>query len=399
MKLLPVEENQIINRNLALPESVLKIKNKVLELSRFIHANPELGSEEFKCSEKIRDELKQYSFQVKENYLGMDTAFIASIGHGDPKVAVFAEYDALPIGHACGHNIIGSWAFGVGASLAEKIEKLESGTLYVVGSPAEEGRGKYASSKVLIAPELLKEGINAVFTVHPSDEWEIGGSSLGIIRYSLVFHGLDAHAAASPEKGINALDAAVDFYTNFRMMPGLLDRKHQVVLSAIIKDGGSAPNIIPGRAELWIDIRSEDDTFLHDTLKRALEMAKNVASLHYCTLEFKPLTPEMKPKKRNELLDSIYYKNAVKYLGNIVLSPDESYARIPRASSDVGNVSQLIPTTHLSIKIGPVGMPGHSEEWRDFAITPQAQEALLTGIAIAHDSILQYFELKGKIHK
>ena len=395
MELSSEEEKQIVSRIKKLPESVLRAKDDVLEMSRFIHSNPELGSEEFKCSAKLIEGLKKWGFEVEENYLGMKTAFLAKVGRGEPKVAVFAEYDALPIGQACGHNILGSWAFGVGASLSEEVKKLKSGTLYVVGSPAEEGRGEYASSKVVIAPELKKTGVDAVFTSHPVDEWEVGNYSLGIKRYSFVFHGKDAHAAVSPEKGINALDAAVDFYMNFRMMFGLLSRKHQAVLSAIIKDGGSAPNVIPGRAELWVDMRSEDDEFLQAIFKRTIEMAKNVAAVHMCTFENKPLAPEMKPRKRNDLLDSIYYQNAVKYVGNIVISPKEFYERPPRASSDVGNVSQLIPTSHLGIKVGPVGMAGHSEHLRDSAITPQAQEALLTGIAIAHDSILQYIKEKN----
>ncbi len=395
MELSVEEEKQIVSRIKTLPESVLRAKEDVLEMSHFIHSNPELGSEEFKCSAKLIEALKKWGFEVEENYLGMKTAFLAKVGNGEPKVAVFAEYDALPIGQACGHNILGSWAFGVGASLSDEIKKLKSGTLYVVGSPAEEGRGEYASSKVVIAPELKKVGVHAVFTSHPVDEWEVGNYSLGIKRYSFVFHGKDAHAAVSPEKGINALDAAVDFYVNFRMMFGLLSRKHQAVLSAIIKDGGSAPNVIPGRSELWVDMRSEDDEFLQAIFKRTLEMAKNIAAVHLCTFESKPLAPEMKPRKRNELLDSIYYQNAVKYVGNIVVSPKEFYERPPRASSDVGNVSQLIPTSHLGIKVGPVGMAGHSEHLRDSAITPQAQEALLTGIAIAHDSILQYIREKN----
>ena len=395
MELTKEEEKQIISRKLELPPSLEKAKADVLEVSKFIHSNPELGSEEFKSSAKLISFLRKWGFDVEENYLGMKTAFIAKVGKGDPKVVVFAEYDALPIGHACGHNIFAAWAVGVGASLVDEVKKLKSGTLYIVGSPAEEGRGEYASSKVVIAPVLAKAGIKAVFTSHPVDEWEVGNYSLGIMRYSFVFLGKDAHAAVSPDKGINALDAAVDFYINFRMMFGLLNRKHQVVLSAIIKDGGSAPNVIPGRAELWVDMRSEDDEFLQEIFRRTMDIASNIAMAHSCKFEAKPLTPELKPRKRNELLDSIYYENAKRYVGDIVVSPKELYERPPRASSDVGNVSQLIPTSHLGIKVGPVGMAGHSAHLRDSAITPQAQEALLTGIAITHDSILQYFKNKN----
>jgi len=385
---IDVSEKEIIKGRLEnLPDNVLKRKNDILEVSKFIHENPELGSEEYLSSKFIIDKLKSLNLEVEENYLGMKTAFLAKVGNGNPKVAVLAEYDALPIGHACGHNIIGAWAFGVFASLSREMTK---GTLYLVGTPAEEGRGEYASSKVRIAPELKKEGIEAVFTIHPGGEWEVGGNSLGIVRYSLVFKGKNAHAAASPEMGLNALDAAVTFYTNFRMLHGMLGRHHHVVLSAVIKDGGVAPNIIPGRSEVWYDIRSEDDAFLSKMEELTLNIANSSAELNRCSVEKAQLTPRLSPRKPDPYLDSIYLKYARKYLGKNVKSPEDAYGDMPRASSDVGNVSQLIPTVHLGVKVGPMGMPGHSEEMKHFSLTDEAQEALLTAVAIGYDSINDY---------
>ena len=209
------ELNEIAERLIPLPESVSRVSDEVINLSNFIHSNPELGSEEFQCTEYYLNLLRKLDVSIEDHYLGMDTAFRASFGKGKPKIGILAEYDALPIGHACGHNIIGAWAYGVFASL---IGEISQGSVFLIGTPAEEGRGKYASSKVQIAPVLAKEGFDAVFTVHPGGEWEVGGHLLGTVRYSFVFKGKDALAAASPEKGGNAFDASVSFYINFRML-------------------------------------------------------------------------------------------------------------------------------------------------------------------------------------
>jgi amidohydrolase len=387
MQISENELNIIKKRERSLPPAVIENSPHILELSRFIHSNPELGSEEFKSSGYFVEKLKKLGVEVQENYLGMKTSFLATIGSGSPKVAILAEYDALPIGHACGHNIIGSWAFGVFASLKDEITK---GTVLLVGTPAEEGRGEYASSKVKIAPELKKKGVEAVFTVHPGGEWEVGGHLLGTLRYSFRFMGRDAHAAASPEHGINALDSAVSFYTQLRMLHGMLGRHHQIVLSAIIKDGGVAPNIIPGRAEVWADMRSEDDSFLTQIEERVLRIAQGCAAANGCRLEYDQLIPRLSPRKRYEVLDSLYLKHARNYLGENVVGPEEAYRKMPRASSDVGNVSQIIPTVHLGIKVGPSGLPGHSEEMKFCSGMVESEEALLTAVAIGHDSILEY---------
>lgn len=383
------EASKITKRLVPLPESVSNLADEIINLSNFIHSNPELGSEEFLSVKYFLNHLKKLNVNIEENYLGMETSFRASFGKGKPKIAILAEYDALPIGHACGHNIIGAWAYGVFTSLIGEAKK---GSIYLIGTPAEEGRGKFASSKVRIAPELVKEGFDAVFTVHPGGEWEVGGHLLGTVRYSFVFKGKNAHAAASPEKGINALDAAVSFYTNFRLLHGMLGRHHHVVLSAIIKDGGTAPNIIPGRAEVWADARSEDEKFLSEIEEKIIRIANTAAEMHNCGLEYSQLIPRLSPRKPDQYLDKIYYNNGVKYLGDNLKPPDIAYRSMPRASSDVGNISQLIPTVHLGIKIGPLGLPGHSEEMKYFASAEESKQALLTSVAIGHDSILDYIE-------
>lgn len=382
------ERMEIISRKKEIPEDVQKNTEKILKLSRFLHSNPELGSEEFKAYDIITRSLKDEGIDLEEHFLGMDTAFVAKIGSGKPYIAVLAEYDALPIGHACGHNLIGSWAYGVTLSLKDRIKK---GTLFLVGTPAEEGRGKYASSKVVIAPKLKEMGVEAVFTVHPTGEWEVGGNSLAIGRYSVVFHGKDSHAASSPHKGRNALDAAVQFYISYRMRHTLVRRDKDIVMSAIIKDGGTAPNVIPGRAEIIFDLRSNDGEYARELLEEVKKMAEAAAVMNGCEQELSAITPFLDSKKRAPEVDSYFFEAGKRYLDTLV-SPEESWAGPARASTDVGNVSQILPTTHLGIKIGEKDIAGHSEVFRDRAGTEEAEEALMTAVSIGYEAIQDYAE-------
>ena len=383
----PEDLKQITARKKVLPDAVRDLSEEIKEVSRSVYARPELGSEEHEASKLLVSKLRDHGFEVEDNLLGMDTAFLGKIGSGEPKVAIFAEYDALPIGHGCGHNIMAAWAFGVAASLAKA--KLPRGTLYVAGSPAEEGYGKYAQSKTVIGPKLKEMGTEAVFSMHPMGEWAVGWRMLASTRLSFVFRGKDTHAALSPHEGLNALDAAVLLYTEAKMMRNLVRRDKDVIISAIFHDGGSLPNVIPGRAELWVDVRANDSQYMMDLEERVKNMAEGAATMTGCSVEWSRLGKSMDSFKRHPMLEVLYYKHAQEYLEKVG-SPDESWSKLAVASSDICNVSQIMPTVHLSVKIGREGLPGHSKEWTACAGTSEAEEALLTSVAIAYDSILDY---------
>ena len=377
----------ITARKKALPPAVDELRSEIKDVSRFVYTHPELGSEEVQASKLLASKLRDHHFKVTDNFLGMETSFLAEMGRGEPKVGIFAEYDALPLGHGCGHNLMAAWAYGVAASLAN--EGLPHGTLFVAGSPAEEGYGKYAQSKIAIGPRLKELGAEAVFSMHPMGMWGVGWRMLASTRISLVFHGRDAHAALSPQDGVNALDAAVQFYMQARMLRTLVRRDRDVILSAIIKDGGALPNVVPGRAEVWIDIRANETSYVTELEGKILQIANGAATMTGCTVEWSRLGQFLDSFKRHPELEGLYYKHALEYLDK-VSSPDESWSNLAVASSDISNVSQILPTVHLSVKIGREGLPGHSEEWKMCAGTPEAEEALLTSIAIAHDSIVEY---------
>jgi len=380
-------------RKKKLPTEVDNIASEVKEISRFIHSHPELGSEEHQAYSLLVSKLKGNGVDVTEKFLGMDTAFLGKIGKGEPKIALFAEYDALPIGHACGHNLIAAWAYGVTTAFAKS--GLPRGTLYIVGSPAEEGRGKYASSKTIIAPKLKELGVQAVFHVHPMGEWGIGGGALALTRLSFVFTGRDAHNAASPHQGLNALDAAVQFYIQLRMMRTMVQRDKDVIIGAVIVKGGTAPNIIPGTSEIWVDIRANDSEYVKELTKRANDIAEGAAKMTGCSVKSSELAPRLDSAKRYPDLEEILYKHAMDYLPKVA-SPDLRWSRLPDASGDISNVTQIIPTAGLLMKIGREGLPGHSDEWRECAGSPEAEEALMTAIAIAYDSISEYLTTRGE---
>ena len=383
-------------RKKKLPKVVEELSSEIKEISRFIHSHPELGSEEHQAYSLLVSKLKTHGVDVTENYLGMDTAFLGRVGQGEPKVAVFAEYDALPNGHACGHNLIGAWAFGVACAFAKS--GFPKGTVYIVGSPAEEGRGKYASSKVAMAPKLKELGIEATFYAHPMGEWGVGGGLLAITRVGFVFKGKDAHTAASPEHGLNALDAAVDFYIQVRMMRTMVRRDKDVIIGAVIVQGGVAPNIIPGKAEVWLDIRGNDSQYVKELVEKAKTIAEGAAKMTGCTVQSSELGTTLESMKRHPELEELCYRHALEYLPKAT-TPDQGWARFPVASGDITNVSQLIPTANLFIKIGPEGLAGHSDEWRECAGSVEVEEALLTSIAIAYDLISEYLSSRTAVRK
>lgn len=383
----------IILRKKELPEIIVKISEDVKSVSRFIHSHPELGSQEHQCSSFLVSKLKENGVEVTENFLGMDTAFLGKVGNGDPKVAIFAEYDALPIGHACGHNLIAAWAYGIEIAFAKSDHP--RGTVFIVGSPAEEGNGPYASSKVVIAPKLKEMGIQATFGVHPMNEWGVGGGSLALTRLRFEFTGKDAHNALSPEHGINALDAAVDFYVQVKMLRTLVKRGKDVVIGAVITKGGTAPNIIPGKSEVLFDLRSSDSTYMKSLEKKVKEIAQGAARMTGCTVEVEEIAPKLDSMKRSAVLDELIYRHSLNYLPKVA-SPEDKWGRVPVASGDLSNVSQIVPTGELQFKIGPKDLAGHSEEWRKCAGTRESEEALLTAIAIGYDSVNDYLHSREK---
>jgi amidohydrolase len=370
-----------------LPSGVESLRAAILEASHFLLENPELGSHEHKAHDWFVTNLESRGFTVTPRYLGMDTAFLATSGSGRPNIGLFAEYDALPNGHACGHNVASAFAYGLALVLAASAEF--HGAVYLFGTPDEEGVGQYASSKGLVAPHLKELGVDAAFFAHPKDEWEIGAATLSKARTSFVFSGREG-PNSRPEEAINALDAAVQFYNGIKILKSTIPLRKYAVVTALIKDGGVTPKwAIPGRAETWIEIKTDDDALSNELRDRVRELAKGTASSLGVTVHESDVAPFVARLKR-DALENAYYHAARAYLPE-VNDPDTVWSKpVGGMSADIGNISQEVPTAYLAIKIGRKGMMVHTDEFGEMANSRETEEAILTSIAIGYEAVLEY---------
>jgi amidohydrolase len=358
----------------------VEVKRPVLEdIARYLYENPELGSEEFKAFDKLTNVLEEHGFKVEKGVYGMPTAFIASYkGKADgPRVAVLAEYDALPgVGHGCGHDLIASSAVGAGIAASKAIDNL-AGEVLVIGTPAEEGHGASGGSKVIMVNHGLFDDIDGVVMLHPSTSWGVGNQALGISKCYMVFKGQTSHAAASPHLGRNALNAATLAYTATHMLRQEARRDANLVIHGIITEGGTAMNIIPDRAVLDFGVRSSDQSYLDEMVDKVARCGEGAA--HAMGVEVEITKNRFyASKKLNYPLIRTLWQN-YKDLGAPVKDWKESVNAMPMASTDFGNVSQKTPVAGSYIAVAPEGTPGHSVQLADASVTKEGLEAMIIG--------------------
>ena len=348
-------------------EGVDAQREELIELSRRIHQNPELGFQEVKASGWLTEYLQGNHFQVEKGICQLATAFRGSFGSGKPVIALLAEYDALPeIGHACGHNIIATAAVGAAVALTSAIDEA-GGSVVVIGTPAEELYG----GKAIMAERGAFVDIDAALIVHPSIVDMASIQALACIGLEVEFRGKAAHAAAFPQEGINALEAMIQAFNGVNAL-----RQHvreRARIHGIITKGGEAPNIVPAYTAGSFLVRAEDDVYL-DELKRKVLNCFQAASLATgAHLDYK-WTEYYAPLKTNRILAEIFTEN-MEALGRNVAPLFERAL----GSSDVGNVSALVPTIHPMIAIAPPDVLPHSPEFATAAAAEEGNRGLLDG--------------------
>lgn len=362
-------------------ESIVKFidsnKDKFIEISQAIHSHPELGNQEFFASNLLAETLKANGFEVIQDVAGHKTGFIARKKSplGDkPKISFLAEYDALPkIGHGCGHNIIGSISTAAAIALGETLDSV-AGEVLVYGCPAEEG-GENGSSKGSFVRENLFDGVDVAMIIHPSGENMVTGKSLAVSPLDFEFFGKPAHAAGCPEKGRNALDALLHFFNGIATL-----RQHvtsDVRIHGIITHGGDAPNIIPEYTKARFFIRAETKERCNEVVERVREIAKGAAIITGCkekVSSFQNMVDNIVPTPE---FDKLYVEVAKEF--GIDVIADE---RDGRGSSDVGNVSHVIPTIQPYIKICGHNVVGHSQEFCSAAGSSEGDKAVILGAKI-----------------
>jgi amidohydrolase len=347
-----------------------RLRSQLIDLSHTIHANPELSYEEHAAAGLVAETLRNAGFAVTEGAYGVPTAVEAVCGDGDLTVAICAEYDALPgLGHACGHNVIA--AAGVGAALALAPVAEEAGLrVKLLGTPAEEHGG----GKVDLLLAGAWEDVDFSMMAHGVAGRERSAGlyrSSAVERLEVVFHGQAAHAAAFPERAVNAGAAATLALTAIALL-----RQHvpaDANLNAFISEAGEATNIIPGRSVLQVELRAGDVDVWRDLKRRALACFEGAATATGCTWEWKATEHPYAPVIPDPLLADLWDGN-LEARGRELEVPT---GKIGVGSTDMGNVTQVVPAIHASIGFLGEDAPAHTPEFERAAITPAADDAVM----------------------
>lgn len=358
-------------------------KREILDVARSIYEFAEIGSKEEKSSYLLAENLSDHGFKIDMPFQSMKTAFRATFGSGKPTVGLLAEYDALPNGHSCGHNLISAWAFGTALLLSKYLKK---GKIVVFGTPSEEGIGEYSGSKVTFSDKGVFSDVDFVMGMHPSDEWAVGSTSFCDISYLLRFLGRSTHAANSPESGINALDAAVSTYVNINLMRDSIKVDKFPVIGMVFREGGTATNVVPDLASIEVDLRSKSPVFIETMVKRMKRIAKASADAFGAQVEIEATSPLYLSYKNLKSINKIIL-DSLNEMGikSRMIPSDE----IPSGSTDEGNVSRVVPTGHIDVKIAEAGTPGHSDEFRNAANPGSSGKNLINGILASANACLK----------
>ncbi|MBY7141532.1 M20 family metallopeptidase [Virgibacillus sp. NKC19-3] len=364
-------------------ENIEENKERYIQTSHEIHDNPEIGNEEYFASGRLIRILEEEGFHVEKGVAGHETAFLAKKkGKKDGRsIGFLAEYDALPeIGHACGHNIIGTTSVAAAVALSKVIDEI-GGELVVLGTPAEEG-GPNGSAKGSFVKAGLVEGIDAAIMLHPGAETNLTGPSLAVDPLDFEFFGKPAHASAHPEEGINALDGVLQLFNGINAL-----RQHipsDVRIHGIITDGGDAPNIVPEYANARFFIRAPSRTVLNDITTKVKAIAEGAGLATGATVKVSAFQNEVDNFIVNKRFDHVF-KGVAEHLGERVSTKE----RAALGSTDAGNISQVVPTIHPHIKIGPSDLIGHTVEFREAARSEKGDHALITGAKASALTILE----------
>jgi amidohydrolase len=357
-------------------------RDEIIEISHRIHAEPEPAFEEHRAAAWVAEAIRRHGYDV-EHPAGRLATAVRGIRRGGagagPRIGILAEYDALPgLGHGCGHNTMAASGVGAAIALAAIADELP-GEIVFLGTPAEE-RG---SGKQFMLDDGLFDGVDAALLFHPSDRTEIDCVILASEDVEVTFTGLQAHAAADPWSGKNALDALVMLFTSIGLWRQQMP--HHARVHGIVIEGGTAANIIPDRAVGRFMIRSADQAYYEGMRDRFRAIAEGAALA------------------TDTNVDVVFSGGSTTMKDNVVLKARfqanmEAYGLVPQpidpsslGSTDMGNVSLVLPTIHPSIAICDAGVPGHSILFRDAAASPRADEVTLLAATLVAQTAYDLF--------
>lgn len=366
---------------------VAELTPDLKKLALDIHANPELGKQEFKACQWQVELMRKYGFEVEEQFLGIPTSYRAVYKSGKPglKIAMLAEYDALPdIGHACGHNLIAMMGTGSGLAIKHIVDKL-GGEIHVIGTPAEETEGAKATMSRMGA---FKE-YDVAMMAHPFEEHASSVNTSAMYARQFEFFGKTAHAAGAPEEGINALDAMINF---FNLVNALRQQtKEDARIHGIITHGGSAANVIPEYTSALFYIRAHKVAYVEELFKKISACAEGAAIGTGCTCKISKVEEDFKDTCTNQYLNELACQQVEKFGVKL----ERMGIHTIGGSSDVGDVSYECPAIQLSAGMGPDGSgkpyAPHTIEFTHMTCTDQAMDlclAYVKGFALTAAQLL-----------
>lgn len=353
-------------------EAINKLQDTFYDVSKYIGQNPELGHEEFKACKVLTDVLKEQGFTVEIGTCDLPTAFTAVYDSQKPgpSIGFMAEYDALPdLGHACGHNLIGTMSIAAGIGLSKAVAET-GGKVYVYGTPAEETRG----GKVTMAEQGIFNHLDVAMMVHPYYCHQKSGRSLAMDAIQFEFFGKSAHAAAAPHEGINALDGVLQTFNSINAL-----RQHvkpDVRIHGVITEGGKAANVVPDYAVAQFYVRASTRAYVDEVTDKVKACANGAALATGTKLKISNYEFSYDDMQTNQTLSEVYTNNLVS-LGVSEQSITEDQG--DHGSLDMGNVSQVVPAIHPYIQICDDYFVCHTHEFREAALSEQGREAMILG--------------------
>jgi len=356
-------------------------RDEIIDLSHRIHAHPEPAFEEHQAATWVAERLRAHGFDVTHPAGSLATAIRAvrrGGGGTGPRIGILAEYDALPgLGHGCGHNTMAASGVGAAIALASIADELP-GEIVFLGTPAEE----HGSGKQIMIDDGLFEGLDVALLYHPCDRSHVESHPLASEDVDVVFSGLQAHASSDPWKGRNALDAMILLFSSVGLWRQQLRPTARV--HGIIKDGGTAANIIPDRTSAWFMIRSDDVTD-YERMRDAFQAMCEAAAIATGTTVEVTFSGWATTMINNPVLAERFRANMGAY--GITDMGDDLNA----GSTDMANVSWVCPTIHPDLAICEEGVPGHSILFRDAAAMPPADETTLLAATLVAQTAYELF--------
>jgi amidohydrolase len=374
--------------------AVDRLARELVDVSHEIHAHPELAFEEVRAARLLTDTARTRGLKAHQNVYGLETAIEARIGDSGPTVALLSEYDALPgIGHACGHNIIATSALGAALALAELGARLP-GRVRWLGTPAEERGG----GKELMARNGAFEGVDAALMIHPAGVNLATMPCLAIAELEATYFGVASHASAMPERGVNALDALVLAYQAVAALRQHIRPTER--LHGIITDGGQAPNVVPERAAGRFYVRAANAGELDALKKRVEGCFRAGADATGARLELVWGDVDYLDLDTSWPLANRFQANA-ESLGRAFFP----YDKIPpgvQGSTDMGNVSQRVPSIHPMLACAPPNVSIHNAEFAKWAASDLGDRAVVDGAKALAMTALDYLcdaELRAEVSR